>query len=111
MNPQEIYDTVKKHLLTQMAKSVHPVEGYCMYRNPNGLKCAVGCLIPDELYDLEMDTAGKGLSVILQNFSLPLWMRENIGLLLDLQRLHDGSEVRRWVNEVQTVAHTYGLNP
>ena len=112
MNPQEIYDTVKEHLLTQMEESMHPVHKYCMYRNPSGLKCAVGCLIPDELYDPRMDNggvSGKGLSLLLQEFSLPEWMLKNSGLLHALQRVHDATEPDAWREGLQTVARTYGL--
>lgn len=55
MTAQEIFNTVYTHLLKQNAKSngeftrIHP-DGEkekvvnCVYRNPDGLKCAAGCL-------------------------------------------------------------------
>ena len=48
MNIQEIFDTVSVHLLTQNEKSQES-DFYrsCLYRGPNGTKCAVGCLIKD----------------------------------------------------------------
>jgi hypothetical protein len=49
MTNQEVFDTVVTHLLAQGVKSES--ETGCMYRGPHNLKCAVGCLIPDELYD------------------------------------------------------------
>ena len=36
------------HLATQ--RKVSDLCGTCLYRSPNGCKCAVGILIPDELY-------------------------------------------------------------
>jgi hypothetical protein len=38
----------------------------CLYRSPNGLKCAIGHCIPDELYGPSME--GKGLQSLLQLF-------------------------------------------
>ena len=37
------------HLATQRKPS--DLYGTCLYRSPNGCKCAVGILIPDELYN------------------------------------------------------------
>lgn len=48
MTLQEIYSTVRQHLLTQNARSAK--NGNCLYRGPNGTKCAAGALIPDEIY-------------------------------------------------------------
>lgn len=50
---QELFDTVARHLLTQRRQS-KVVGGQCRYRweDPWGrvLRCAIGCLIPDEAY-------------------------------------------------------------
>jgi hypothetical protein len=51
---QEIFNIVSAHLLNQGQKSVS--NGICMYRGPNGLKCAAGCLIPDEEYNPEFES-------------------------------------------------------
>lgn len=94
MTPQEIFDTVYKHLVTQGEQSVNGI-GFCMYRNPEGLKCAVGCLIPDDLYRPEMDIAGGGYTdvstLVQQHPNLPDWMRKNLHLLTELQNVHDFS--------------------
>ena len=48
---QEVFDVVAKHLLTQNAKSMDdPWDEMCAYRGENGRRCAVGALIPDDLY-------------------------------------------------------------
>lgn len=53
MTSREIFDAVKAHLLAQKRRATEDdVYGSkCVFRTANGLKCAVGCLIPDELYD------------------------------------------------------------
>ena len=50
MFAQEIFDTVVEHLRRQGHRAYKEEYG-CLYRLENGDKCAVGCLIPDHLYD------------------------------------------------------------
>lgn len=42
--------TMSEHLFTQGRLSVGP-GGQCLYRGPDGLKCAVGAIIPDSAYE------------------------------------------------------------
>jgi hypothetical protein len=54
MNRQAIFDTVAARLTAQGVPSRGlgaNGEATCMYRGPGNTKCAIGCLIPDELYD------------------------------------------------------------
>lgn len=104
MNKQEIFDTVAKHLFTQGERAVND-DGLCCYRVQLGdkvLKCAVGALIPDEMYREEMDGFGaaKGkvwscnLDGIVRRatsgeFALPQYIIDNLELLTDLQQVHD----------------------
>lgn len=60
---------IRDHLTKQRARSV-AVESFlaigqqrCKYRGANGRMCAVGCLIPDDKYDREME----GASVQIHN--------------------------------------------
>ncbi len=46
---QEIFDYVVSHLRAQGARSLND-ENECTYRSVDGYSCAVGCLIPDDLY-------------------------------------------------------------
>jgi len=95
MNAQQIFDTVARHLFTQ-GKAAQDDSGMCRYRNEDGTRCAVGCLIPDELYDPRMET--HGFAQLIQEFraDLPDFMLEgqNPNLLARLQRVHDLSEFR-----------------
>ena len=45
---QQVFDQVKTHMMAQYAKSVGQNSDVCLYRGPDGLKCAAGCLISDE---------------------------------------------------------------
>lgn len=55
---EKLFNKALKHMLSQGAYAV--VNGiYCAYRAPNGLKCAVGALIPDDKYDPWCDDINK----------------------------------------------------
>lgn len=94
MEAQEIFDKVATHLFTQGCRSApNPKDtaGACLYRGPNGTSCAVGVLIPDEIYAQEME--GVTITNLLDeednDWKLPSWMHENEGLLIFLQNAHD----------------------
>ncbi len=46
---QEMFNMVVTHLRAQ-GRRAQIANGLCRYRTDTGLKCAIGCLIPDELY-------------------------------------------------------------
>ena len=110
MTPQEIFDTVARHLFTQGKQSTDPI--YCLYRGPDGTKCAVGVLIPDATYDEDME--GCSIAGLLDEFSLPAWMGEHVNLLQHLQSVHDVDS--RWADDkrmrwaLSLVAQAYGLD-
>lgn len=51
LSNQEVFDRVASHLIKQNKKSRESSIGPCVYRTPQGLSCAVGCLISEEDYD------------------------------------------------------------
>jgi len=90
MEAQEIFDTVATHLFKQGQRAVRgQADGLCAYRGEGGLKCAVGVLIPDQLYTEMME--GSTVSGLLDEaeWELPEWMADNQSLLRDLQEAHD----------------------
>lgn len=103
MTPQEIYDTVINHLRAQGQRAMGTVG--CAYRGAGGTKCAVGVLIPDELYDPAIEgrsvTAFKPGTVSVDatnrkecdalGEAMPLLVEHNV-LLGELQSLHDAEE-------------------
>ena len=52
LTKREMFDRVKAHLLKQNEKAMVETEDgiACRYRGPEGLTCAIGCLIPDDEY-------------------------------------------------------------
>lgn len=101
MNIQEIFDTVSVHLLTQNEKSQES-DFYrsCLYRGPNGLKCAVGCLIKDEFYESSLENYIADSFCVINALELSgIVISEEIEcLLIGLQNIHDTQEVSDWPN-------------
>lgn len=115
MTPQEIFDTVATHLFAQGERAIamEPDTDICAYRTSDGKKCAVGCLIPDELYDPGME-GHSALGLVNAGFLLPSFFDKNLPLLDDLQFVHD--EISCWDTEeflraeLAKVADTYNLS-
>lgn len=85
---QEVFDIVVNHLFTQ-GRPARQDDGRCRYRMKSGLRCAVGALIPDELYKEEFEGAGA-YRLIGNLYALEIadW-REHKDLLDLLQNIHD----------------------
>lgn len=102
---QEQFDKIAKHLLTQNARSVG-VRDNCAYRGLNGMKCAAGCMIPDEEYTTKME--GKAWNTVCM-------LRPKLAKLLDsrlgraLQGVHDGYPPEEWPERLRIVAEQFGL--
>ena len=112
MTNQEVYDKVKAHLLTQKAKSISKKYANCKYRMIRSTKrCAIGCLIPDNLYEKEME--GNAVEGLLHNFPKVKEFFDGVSsnLLDALQSVHDSELVKNWPRELEVVAKSYNLTP
>lgn len=97
MTPQEIFDTVARHLFTQGERAGREIKDdlgdtvdfECLYRGPNNRTCAVGCLLPDAAYRSDMEGSGIDLLCRMHADVLPEWMSSNSDLLERLQGAHD----------------------
>lgn len=96
---QVIFDQVVFTLAKQGHQSIDMTDGTCLYRGPEGRKCAVGILIPDDRYDPLLDSAGA-IACVFENEGdetaslgvrlLPEWNNwEMIRFLQCLQAQHD----------------------
>jgi len=74
-------------------------------------RCAIGCLIPDNLYEKEME--GNAVYDLLLNFPKVKEFFDGVSsnLLDALQSVHDSELVKNWPRELEVVAKAYGLNP
>lgn len=102
----DVFNYVKNHLLAQNTKSQIAEENtdvneisniFCAYRSPDGLSCAIGCLIEDKHYSFRLEkTSVSDLAVSAAVIkSIPNW-EFNEQLLTDLQYVHDIVNVEKW---------------
>ena len=104
MNKQEIFTKVKKHLLKQNKRATSAT-GQCLYRTPEGLRCAAGCLIPKKLYDPDIE--GKSFDCdSIRNLRAKLGVTSPscVSLVRDLQGIHDCSKPEYWPMELAALA-------
>lgn len=106
---QEAFDAMAKHLLTQNAVSRFPGEVTCSYRGPDGLKCAVGALIPDEIYRPKLE----GMHIFAEGFAPVLnkiiGKSVDVDILYQVQRVHDYMAPNVWEMSLYEIAKDYGL--
>jgi len=109
MTYQEMFDKVCAHLLTQNKKAMD-YEGICRYRSDDGTKCAIGCLIPDDLYEKELE--GKGVrELILSEFKFSSYLQQfDLKFLIALQATHDCTSPSKWYTELEKIAIRFNLN-
>ena len=110
MTSQAILNTVAAHLLKQGVKSLSPDASHdegnnCAYRSPEGLSCAVGCLISDDEYRSEMESKNiDGLRDLL-----PERLRGHMELLTSLQLIHDVHPVADWPRQLRELSESLDL--
>lgn len=129
MTKQETFDIVAKHLLAQNKKALAVFEDNinegCAYRGADGTKCAAGCLIPDDKYDPTFE----GVGVVMEDYAPPPWTQaddtaaralrlqaillaegHNLGLVQNLQKIHDHCHPQDWKTALLGSSKLYGLN-
>lgn len=99
---QEVFDTIAAHLLKQL--EVAQEGGLCRYRTEDGLKCAAGCLIPDDLYNDRIE--GNSWGAVLE---LKDWPKDHDTLIISLQGIHDTYAPPSWKSGLKSLADDFGL--
>jgi len=122
MTRQQIFDRAATHLLIEQRKpAMH--QGKCAYHTPNGLSCAIGCLIPDEAYHPHIGGAkaanSRVLGQLVNTGVLPPSPSETlVSFLLALQSLahdrgatlFDNNFLAHCREDLHKVAADFGLN-
>lgn len=95
---QEVFDKITKHLLDQGRPSSveNPLNGQrtCLYRGPEGLSCAAGCLIDDEHYDEALENQSVNSFQVMNALRLSgINTGDNIlmQMIRELQLVHDST--------------------
>ena len=65
-----------------------------LYKNEQGLKCAAGCLIPDDMY--YRSEYRKWHALVTQNFA----PEDHMELIQEMQRIHDDYDPITWEFEL-----------
>lgn len=117
LTAQEVYDTVRQHMLTQGRKAQSYPGGVCKYRavcEDQVLKCAAGALIADEYYNGRMEGQlvrnSSQVRCALQLSGVAIDDPYISALVCSLQHVHDRVEPDRWNHELWQVAVNFGLN-
>lgn len=116
MNKQEVFEKVVNHLFTQNKQSYDPILDCCALRSPDGLKCSLGILIPDDIYDERME--GLEVDKLIRDFPVfrKLWeveSQEDLSFLHRLQYLHDDQDEYNdpiTMESIEDIAETFQLN-
>lgn len=110
MTNQEVFDKVAAHLLNQGGRSRADDDSMCAYRNSKGQRCAIGCLIPDDVYSPKME--GQRIGSLMYDYPRlrDLFAGTDGNLLYTLQVLHDRYEPETWKHELRERAKLYKLD-
>ena len=123
---QETFDTVVAHARKQKCQAYDKGKGvWCCYRTEDGKKCFAGCLIPDELYDPEMEGGAVGVSLGDGNYRTGLVVSTSsqtklvsdtieslgydCGFVYELQKAHDQWLPADWEDQFARLAAKHGL--
>jgi len=112
-NDQQVVELVAYHLGFQNEKSIgfndYKIE-VCLYRGPDRLKCAIGALIPDEIYNRNFNS--KTFSrVLYENIKInKLFINISEELLTSLQIIHDTYPIENWKSELEKISVKCELN-
>jgi len=117
LSRQEIFDKVLDELRTQGSACVD-MNRVCRYRDWTGNKCAVGHLIPDGLYDKNIEGTSVNmpenfpslLHTVLQNAGIDIW--RDWKLLQRLQFAHDQcltDSISAWEFRMRRIADDFEL--
>ncbi len=119
MNRQEAFNKIYTHA-QQKRKSFDEINLKCLYRGPNGAKCFIGCLIPDEVCPDKVDY-GVAITDILKLCGIDLGSiardlvtgederTENFYFYNNLQQIHDNHSPQEWNYLLQEFAKAYEL--
>jgi hypothetical protein len=91
MREQEVFDTIAVGLMKQGKPSKR--RGDCLYRGPDGLKCAAGILLPDEFYSEDFEHVGWIDLIVKRHVSAV-----HADLILAAQRIHDADYPEGWLD-------------
>jgi hypothetical protein len=103
---QQVFDYIVKYLLQQNEKChkyYHKWGHLCYFKHKN-LKSAVGCLISDDEYDPKIE--GEDYGQLSAKKKVPV---EHVGIIVELESIHDHFPPKMWWVQFKELAKMYGL--
>jgi hypothetical protein len=92
MTNQELFDKVYLGIIQQGGPSIDFDTEKCLYRGPNGRKCAAGQVLLDQYYNKDMEGVIIGYGDFIDNGLISSGLSpNNINFLKLLQSVHDNS--------------------
>lgn len=111
MTTQEAYEAIRTYFETEAIGLAKDGNGACQYRTDDGQKCAVGCLIPDEVYSTEMEW--KNVTALFDSMPYVAGYFHGVDrrFLADAQVMHDSiaNDRAAFVRGLDFVARAHGL--
>lgn len=107
---REAFEIAAAHMLAQ-GKRAATDDGKCYYRGPDGTKCAIGALIPDEVYQPKWDISWSSESAVVflyRDEQVVPYLPTSPGLATELQSVHDMCPPERWSEELMKLARRWG---
>lgn len=92
----------------QNAKAKDNNNYMCNYYSDNGMRCAVGCLIAPDEYDIGME--GTSVSSLIDNYAASPVDEDTVILCKQLQRIHDDADVIEWRTHLERLASNFKLD-
>lgn len=116
LTPEQVFQNVCDGFEKQNWECAHVISNHgrkCVYRSPDGKKCAAGQLIPDDQYIPEMDQSAGGYT--WRAFVNKGWVTSaHVDLITSLQTAHDTASARSGsstvlATELAEVGRAHGL--
>lgn len=111
MTKQEVFTKIVTGLRTQGRKS-ESSSGDCLYRGPDGTKCAAGMVIEDEHYDrgLELRSIIEYTGKVKKALNASGVPDDALAMVDELQTVHDCRDVAEWEGRWAKVASRHGVS-
>jgi hypothetical protein len=110
MKRQDLFNKAARHLLRQNQQCLDEDDG-CVYRGPDGMKCAIGALFPNAVYEKGMEMTS--VSQLINDFPKVrkyLGGVRNAEFLQRLQDVHDDNNPEEWPERLVEVASEFNLS-
>ena len=111
MDTQTAYENIRAYFSREGAVLAKSEQGFCSYRTTEGNKCAVGALIPDEMYVSDMECGM--VYDLLEEFPIVKDYLRGVdeSFLIKAQSLHDhdASDAPNFVARLDFLADQFEL--